>query len=197
MKKFRALPFPRKPLLAIAFLFLGLLPANGVARNPPVSSPADEENLQTVYAMYDGYRKDFPQVAEMEPEEAMKRWRAEEIVFIDTRTPEEMAVSMLPGAVSQSEYIENPDRFGDRTPVAYCTISYRSGIFAKEMAENGRKIWNLRGGMLAWTLEGGPIFQGGEETRRMHVYGKKWDLAPPEYETVRFSRWQQFRKSRD
>lgn len=196
MEKLRAQTLVRKPLLTIALLFLGLLPATGAERNSP-ASPADAENRKTVYEMYDGYRNDFPQVAEMEPAEAMKRWREDEIVFIDTRTPEEMAVSMLPGAVSKPEYLENPERFGDRTPVAYCTISYRSGIFAKEMAGEGRKILNLRGGMLAWTLEGGPVFKDGAETRRMHVYGKKWDLAPSDFETVRFSRWEQFTKSRE
>ncbi len=196
MKNRREHFFPRRPLLAVALIVFGFFPASGAARAPSGSSPDDEENRKTVYEMYEDYRKDFPEVEEMAPSEAMERWRKDRVVFIDTRTPEEMAVSTLPGAVSETEYLKNPERFSGRTPVAYCTISYRSGIFAGKMAEKNRRILNLRGGMLAWALEGGPIFKEDVQTRRMHVYGKKWDLAPAGYETVRFGKWEQFMKSR-
>ncbi|MFP4030750.1 MAG: rhodanese-like domain-containing protein [Desulfococcaceae bacterium] len=196
MKIWRKRFFTRRPLLTVALIFFGFFPAGGAARAPSGSSPEDDENRKAVYEMYEGYRKNFPEVAEMAPSEAMERWRKDRVVFIDTRTPEEMAVSTLPGTISKEEYLKNPERFSGRTPVAYCTISYRSGMFAREMAEKSRRILNLRGGMLAWVWEGGPIFQEDVQTRRMHVYGKKWDLAPAGYETVRFSKWRQLMKSR-
>ena len=46
----------------------------------------------------------------------------------------------------------------------------------------------LQAGILAWLLEGGKVYdQRGDETKRVHVYGEKWDYAPAGYETVKFS----------
>lgn len=192
-------PFPfSKIFLGFAGLLLvGMASGEVFAKSAAEPIPDDDRKLEIVYEMYAGYRKDFPGIEEIDPDEAMRLWREGRTVFVDTRTPEEMAVSMLPDAVSKEDYLSDPDRFGDRTVVAYCTISYRSGLFAKEMAEKDRRVLNLRGGMLAWALEDGPIFDETGETRRMHVYGKKWDLAPAEYETVRFGKFEQFLKSMD
>ena len=47
-------------------------------------------------------------------------------------------------------------------------------------------------GILAWLLEGGPVYdESGQEVKRVHVYGDKWDFAPTGYESVKFSLWQQ------
>jgi sodium/bile acid cotransporter 7 len=60
------------------------------------------------------------------------------------------------------------------------------------MDEKGISVRNLEGGILAWTLEGGKVYdENGEETNRIHVYGKKWNYAPADYEAVMFSLWEQ------
>jgi sodium/bile acid cotransporter 7 len=97
-----------------------------------------------------------------------------------------MNISMLPGAVTRKAFLKNPGRYRGRLIVAYCTIGLRSGRFAMETAEKGIEIRNLRGGLLAWVLEGGNVYDAqGAVTKRIHVYGKKWDYPPEGYESVR------------
>jgi sodium/bile acid cotransporter 7 len=173
--------------LAAALLFLATV--HSVAGQ---NTMTDAEKKQTVYDMYAGYKKDFPAVIDVSPEEAAALLEQDRVVFVDTRKPEEMAVSMLPGAVSQNDFVNHLETYGDKSVVAYCTVSYRSGVFAREMAEKGITVKNLVGGILAWTLEGGKVYDSnGLETKRIHVYGDRWDYAPAGYETVKFSLWQQ------
>ncbi len=146
----------------------------------------DQQKKEIVYRMYEDYRKEFPEVKEMTPKAAMKKRGQQNILFVDTRKPAEMAVSMLPGAIPLKEFEENRSLYRDRTIVAYCTISYRSGKFAAEMAMKGMDILNLRGGLLAWVLEGGEVYNADGETKRIHVYGKEWDYPPEGYESLRF-----------
>lgn len=156
------------------------------------STLSDNAKKEAVYALYAGYKKDFPAVTDMSPQQAMALLETADIVFVDTRTPAEMTVSILPHAIPQSEYVNHPEKYPAKTIVAYCTISYRSGVFAQEMAQKGITVSNLEGGILAWTLEGGTVYdEKGKATKRLHVYGKKWDLAPAGYETVVFGLWEQ------
>jgi len=150
----------------------------------------DADKKDVVYRMYAGYKKDFPAVRDISPQQAMDLLNQEKVVFVDTRKPAEMDVSMLPAAVPEQEFLSHPDQYKDKTIVAYCTISYRSGVFAHDMAKRGIMIANLKGGILAWTLEGGKVYDGsGQEVRRVHVYGDKWDYAPAGYESVKFGLW--------
>jgi sodium/bile acid cotransporter 7 len=171
------------------FAWVLSLPA-GTAAEPVLS---DAQKLQTVYRMYyQEYKADFPTVRDVVPQEAMEWLARGQVVFLDTREPAERQVSMLPASVSKEQFLQSPQMYTDKKVVGYCTISYRSGVFAREMAEKGVTVYNLSGGILAWTLEGGKIYDpSGNETRRLHVYGDKWDYAPEGFETVKFSIWQQ------
>ena len=153
---------------------------------------SDADKKKAVFRTYAGYKKDFPAVDDISPQQAMELLNQGAVVFVDTRKPEEMAVSRLPGAVSKQEFLDHPERYRDKTAVGYCTISYRSGVFAREMAQQGITLVNLRGGILAWILEGGPVIdENGKEVKRVHVFGDKWDYAPDGYESVKFSLWEQ------
>ena len=134
--------------------------------------------------MYADYRKDFPGVAEIEPKLAMDLMGKLRFRFVDIREPEEQAVSMLPGAIPAKAYLKNPDKYPADLVVGYCTISYRSGKLAEKLKRKGITMYNLRGGMLAWVHDGGKIYDKNGETKRIHVYGRKWDLAPEDYETL-------------
>ena len=173
------------PILCIltAILFLA-----GFARGDREMS--DAEKRETVYRMYAGYKKDFPNVQDLSPQVAMKLLNQDKLVFVDTRKPEEMAVSMLPGAVSRQHFMNHINQYKDKTVVVYCTISYRSGVFARDLAKEGVAVLNLQAGILAWLLEGGRVYdQSHKEVKRVHVYGSKWDYAPAAYDTVKFSLW--------
>lgn len=145
---------------------------------------ADAQKKDIVYKMYADYKKDFPEVPDLLPKEAMALIKENKAVFVDTREAEEMSVSTLPGAVSEAEFLKNPKKFKDKTVIGYCTISYRSGKFAEKMAREGIQIYNLTGGILAWVLEGGKVYNADGESRRIHVYGRKWNYPASGYEAV-------------
>jgi sodium/bile acid cotransporter 7 len=147
---------------------------------------AEVDKLKIVYEMYEEYRKEFSDVKDIYPVEAMRLYREDKLVFVDVREEEELEISMLPGAITKGDFLRDPKGFGNRKIVAYCTIGLRSGIFAKEMAEKKIDIYNLKGSMLAWILEGGRVYHDNKETKRVHVYGNKWDLAPDDYDVVMF-----------
>ena len=148
---------------------------------------SDAKKKEKVYRMYAAYKKDFPEVEDISPLQAIELLNQNKVVFVDTRKPAEMAVSMLPGAVSEKDFLNDPQQYRDKTIIGYCTISYRSGVFARDLANRGISIINLQGGILAWTLEGGRVFNpDGKEVKQIHVYGDKWDYAPAGYETVKF-----------
>jgi sodium/bile acid cotransporter 7 len=177
------------PAAAVLTGLLSALPAFVVADAKALS---DQEKKKIVYQMYAEGKKDFPAVKDLSPQQAMALLKQGRLVFVDTRKPAEMKVSMLPGAITKKAYLVEPGRYKDRTVVAYCTISYRSGVFAREMGKKGYTVTNLKGGILAWALEGGSVYDPqGRRTRRIHVYAERWNYAPQGYQTVMFSLWEQ------
>lgn len=133
--------------------------------------------------------EEYPDVPVLSPQQVMAAMKTDDVVLVDVRSPEERGVSMLPGAMSRAEFeaaLADPDAdlAKGRTVVAYCTIGFRSSAWAKQMAERGVPVFNLEGSILAWTHAAGPLVANGTPTRRLHVYGRRWNLAAPDYETV-------------
>jgi len=147
-------------------------------------APGDIAKKEIVYKMYADYKKDFPEVEDISPETALKLLQDDKVVFVDTRKPAEMRVSMIPNAVTEEAFESNPQKYTDKTVVAYCTISYRSGKFVEKMMKKRIRIYNLEGGILAWVLEGGNVYDGYGATKRIHVYGKKWNYPAEGYTSV-------------
>ena len=137
--------------------------------------------------MYADYkRKDFPTVKDISPQRAMELMGIRQVVFVDTRKAAEMTISILPNALTKEEFLQDSQKHKNLTVIAYCTIGYRSGLFAREMETKGITVYNLAGGIVAWVLEGGRVFDASGETRRVHVYGKKWNYLPAGYKPVMF-----------
>ncbi len=152
---------------------------------PSVSDLPDEEKKRIVYDMYARYREEsFPDVPQMSPHEAMELMQRGRAVFVDVRTPRERRVSMLAGAVSLQELYADLDNYRDKIIISYCTISYRSAGVTRELAGKGFAAYNLAGGLLAWVLEGGEIHDSSGITRRLHVYGEKWNYPAQGYTAV-------------
>ena len=177
-------------LRGLFFCILGamLFPSNVLGD----SELTDAQKKKIVYQMYADYKKDFPGVKDISPLEAMKLMKQGRLVFVDTRSPAEMKVSMLPNAVTKDEFLKDPSKYKDRTVVGYCTISYRSGLFAEKMSKKGIMIYNLSGGLLAWVLEGGKVYDANGETKRIHVYDEEWNYPPKGYESVMFGFWDKY-----
>lgn len=150
------------------------------------SDLTDDRKLIAVYEMYSEYKKVFPETKEISAPEAMELMKKSKVLFVDIRKTAEMNVSMLPGAVTKDDFLKQPLQYKDHTIIAYCTIGYRSGKFAEEMGDKEIRIYNLRGGILAWVLEGGKVYDKKGETMRVHVYGSKWNYIPKGYEPVVF-----------
>lgn len=146
---------------------------------------AEAEKRQRIAAMYEEYREEFPEVEAISAAELAYRMNTDEpLVLVDARTPEEREVSMIPGAISQEEFERRKSELAGQEVVTYCTIGYRSGLYTAELVEQGWEAKNLAGSILAWTHEDLPLVHDGEPTRRVHVYGARWNLAAEGYEAV-------------
>jgi sodium/bile acid cotransporter 7 len=165
-------------LTCVVALALGPLPGASAAEM------SDMERRAKIEAMYRDYQKDFADVEDIDPREAMKLLQEGKAVFVDVREAKEQKVSMLPGAITEAQLLRSPEKYGDRILIGYCTISYRSGKLAQKLKAKGLSMLNLRGGLLAWVHDGGKVYDRNGETRRIHVYGRKWNLGPKDYEAV-------------
>lgn len=145
----------------------------------------DEEKNHQVLIFYMRYKKEFPDVQDVGPQEAMELVNTGKVVFIDARKPDEQSVSRLPGAITVDDFFENLEKYNDFIKIGYSTIGYRSGILARGLYQNQIPIYNLRGGLLAWVHAGGKVYNGSAESHRIHVYSREWDLGPDGYEAVR------------
>ncbi len=139
-------------------------------------------NPQRIASMYATYRSAFPDVPEVRVDQLDT---LTDPVFVDIRTPEEQAVSMLPGALTEAQWQAQREQLAGRPIVAYCTIGARSGEWVLARREEGIAAHNLVGSILAWTHAGGALqTPDGLATKRLHVYGSTWDLAAAGYETT-------------
>lgn len=163
-----------------------VLPLSGACGQSPGN---DADKRSAVARAVQAVRQEYPGVPVLSPPEVMEAMKTGNLVLVDVRSPEERGVSMLPGAVSQAEFEAALAESGaavpaGRTVVAYCTIGFRSSAWAERMAKRGVRAFNMEGSILAWTHAAGPLVANGASTRRLHVYGKRWNLAAPGYETV-------------
>jgi sodium/bile acid cotransporter 7 len=151
-----------------------------------LSDPIDEDQRPSLIdSMYAEYREGFPGIGEISAEELIELLGTEELVLVDVREPVERAVSIIPGSISREEFESSKDGYRDKTIVVHCTIGYRSGVYAKELASEGIEARNLAGSILSWTHAGGDVVTlGGVKTKRVHVYGATWDLLPEGFEAV-------------
>ena len=175
-----------KKYLAAALL-LGVMLTYSQLSSPSLiaaESLSDAEKYQRIMAMYADYQADIPGIEEIDAASAIKLLGDPNIVFVDVRKAKEQDVSMIPGAVTSEVFLADIDRFHGQRIIVYCTIGYRSGKLAVKMGRKGARIANLKGGLLAWVHAGGPMVHENLPVRILHVYGRKWDLAPKSIETT-------------
>ena len=147
-----------------------------------VWSAPNASDVQQIDTMYATYRAAFEGVPEVRVSELSG---LTDPVFVDIRTPEEQAVSMIPGALTEAQFDAQREALAGRPVVAYCTIGARSGEWAKAKREDGVEALNLVGSILAWTHAGKPLkAPDGTETKRVHVYGSTWNLVADGYEAT-------------
>ena len=147
----------------------------------PVSQ---DDKRRALDGMISQVSRRYPDVNTISATALRERLPGGDTVLVDVRSPAERAVSTLPGAITPEEFEEQLDEIGDCTVVAYCTVGARSSAYARRMGRRGVPVLNLEGRLLAWTHAGGDLASGSGETRKVHVFGPKWNLAADGYEGV-------------
>eukprot|EP00511_Aplanochytrium_stocchinoi_P003919 CAMPEP_0204830440 /NCGR_PEP_ID=MMETSP1346-20131115/8608_1 /ASSEMBLY_ACC=CAM_ASM_000771 /TAXON_ID=215587 /ORGANISM="Aplanochytrium stocchinoi, Strain GSBS06" /LENGTH=159 /DNA_ID=CAMNT_0051960685 /DNA_START=146 /DNA_END=625 /DNA_ORIENTATION=+ len=157
----------------------------------------DEERKNVAEKMYSKYSQQFPEVNLVDNTDLQNWIRDEEkVTLVDCRKPEEIEVSRIPGAITESELDklladDSKDIGSQETKyVFYCTIGYRSGLAAKKFVKNGycasERAFNSKG-VLLWLHDGGELIDKEDNpVNKVHCYGKAWELAPKGVETVIF-----------
>ncbi len=151
---------------------------------PPTDLPEDAKQ-DRIDAMYGDFKSEFPDIREVMPDDVIRMRERDDVIIVDVREPKEQAVSMIPGAITKTEFEARKEELKGKTVVAYCTIGYRSGKYTQGLEEEGWDAYNLPGSILSWVIAGQPVVdESGKETTQVHVYGKQWDLLPEGYEGV-------------
>lgn len=128
-------------------------------------------------------------VAQIEPQTALERLEQQQpTVWIDARTETEQNVSTIQGAMTAEDAIEKIDslRSDPQTLViVYCTAGFRSANFVSKLKRLGVSATNLRGGLFGWCEIDGPLVDHeGNETRKVHTYGRYARFVPDTYDAV-------------
>jgi len=167
-------------------LILFLIFALGFMTRYSFSDPIElnSQTNQKIEKLYSEFQHLFPAIQTINADEVNKRNPVEKAVIVDVRTPAERKVSFIPGSISQTEFEKNNTKYKGFKIIAYCTIGYRSAQFAQTITTLGFEVYNLKGGILSWVNSGLPIVDANGPTRKVHVYGRKWNLIPKSYEAI-------------
>jgi rhodanese-related sulfurtransferase len=99
--------------------------------------------------------------------------------LLDARSPDEYAVSHLPGARRvdpTATTFPDLDTLSRDTPiVVYCSVGYRSARVTTRLQEQGfTNVRNLRGSIFRWANEGRPVVRNDTPVRAVHPYDRTW-----------------------
>lgn len=153
--------------------------------NSSVEEQTDAKKKSAIDSMYDEYRADFPDAPEIDVEELLTLRETQDVLIVDVRDPQERAVSIIPGAISRESFESMKESLKKGPIVVHCTIGYRSGKYVEKLKAEGIEAHNLKGSILSWVHAGQPVVDPeGNQTKRVHVYGERWNLLPKGYEAV-------------
>ena len=82
---------------------------------------SDDQKKQ-IEMMYDQSRSSFAGISEVDVDEMLQMQAERNALVLDVRTAAEQAVSMIPGAVTVTDFESNRDNYQDQPIVCYCTI---------------------------------------------------------------------------
>lgn len=152
--------------------------------------------------MADTYAKKFsqPLISAADLADALRNSRegGGKVVLVDVRSPEERAVSVMEDAIHGErglEALSDAELTAAALIVPYCTIGYRSGRVAERLVrERGLASERVRNGAGVVLFSHHPdlVFidpLSGARTRKLHVFGREWDIASLDYTTETFDTW--------
>lgn len=98
-------------------------------------------------------------------------------VLLDVREPAEFDVSHL-AAARRVEPGTDPRALGlpkDQPIVTYCSVGYRSAVFAQQLQKAGyTNVRNLEGSIFQWANEGRPMVRDGQPVKTVHPFNTIW-----------------------
>jgi rhodanese-related sulfurtransferase len=164
----------RKGILILAAIFLGALLLISFGSR----GYEEIEALQSIEKASAKIRKDFPDVKPIAPELLKSLLLTPgTLLLVDTREPEEFALSHLPGAVNLTtgkgilDHLKEMPAAPDAV-IVYCSTGFRSAKLADSIRRECA-VENLEGGIFLWANEGGSLVtESGEATALVHPYNR-------------------------
>jgi rhodanese-related sulfurtransferase len=104
---------------------------------------------------------------------------AKEVMLLDVREADEIAVSHLLGAVRVGSAQEAAALIRSAPQhtiiVAYCSVGYRSAELVSELQQfSARTVYNLNGSLFRWANEDRAVYRGTERVTTVHPFNEHW-----------------------
>ena len=104
---------------------------------------------------------------------------AKEVMLLDVREADEIAVSHLLGAVRVGSAQEAAALIRSAPQhtiiVAYCSVGYRSAELVSELQQfSARTVYNLNGSLFRWANEDRAVYRGTERVTTVHPFNERW-----------------------
>lgn len=105
-------------------------------------------------------------------------------VLVDVRSPEEVAVSIIPGAITKQQFEKEKEKYRDKLIIPYCLVGGRSTSYANELKKSGLAVRNYKGSIAEWVSAELPLVTvKGESTNRVFINPERLKV-PAKYEAV-------------
>lgn len=107
-----------------------------------------------------------------------------DFVLVDVRSEKEIAVSIIPGAITKAQFEKNLEDYREKTVIPYCLVGGRSTAYAKKMVAKGFQVKNYKPSILGWVKAKLPLQTiDGKATNRVHTASDRYTV-PDKYERV-------------
>lgn len=160
----------------VAFTGFMLFAAHGIAESQSALAPYETK-----------FAAQFPSIGHVDAAafEAQRSADPSSVAIFDVRTPEEYAVSHLPGAkradagMAPAAFLAEAGDVKGKTVAFYCSVGFRSSTLASAvhnalLAAGAKEVVNIRGGIIGWHNQDLPLEANGKPTRFVHPYGPSW-----------------------
>jgi rhodanese-related sulfurtransferase len=176
---------------------LGRIPYNTESMNDR-ENDCEVNRFDTARKMMIEYASQFEGVDVISTEDIITAIEGNQKVWlVDTRDAEEQRISMIPNALTQTQFDEAVSSgavLKTDAVIPYCTMGYRSGKYAADLKKQGYSNVRNGEGVVLWTYGSKALVSkdsDGKEipVNRVHTYGAQWDLGAPTYQSYQFSTW--------
>ncbi len=166
----------------VAFISLNFIAATAVSAQdaPPLS--------RDLVKIHDRIETRHPQLSHVSAAEmeSLLQTRADNLLILDVRQPDEYAVSHIDGAL-QIDPDMSPDDFmaqygeqvSGKDVVLYCSVGRRSSnlgarLQSQLMARGAVSVSNLEGGVFGWHNQSRDLVSPSGQTDKVHPYNRWW-----------------------